>query len=645
MTRRTSHPNAQAAGPGRMTESLFSSVPVRDLVLWFALGAVLVHAAPSMIRLGGPPWTLPPADQVQAWYWTSAFLVGAFGLTMWRVMRGDASLGWLLALTTWPWVLGLAALMIRDGIAHSRLVALISGGLGILLLAAPALMHPRVIRPSRSVVVMAIVAGLAMGVQEWRPWRAETRVEWSRIASSSLTPITMHLDPRVVPEPRVIGGAMARFGPGVLLVTGTGEWYNVGWDSTGQHLQAAALGLPAPMSRDGIPTDLVQPPLMRVTGLAVDERGDSASVWVVHEVWEPVERCVALQVSTMRLHRMQATQTSWRQVYRTQPCIKPADGFDPYESGGRLTILPDRSLVLTVGDFGMYEAAGGAAAQQPEGDYGKTIVIRTDGSRALHTMGHRNPAGLTMDRDGNLWVTEHGPQGGDELNLLRLGANYGWPLTTYGTDYGAFQWHLEPPTNRSFEEPAMVWVPAVAISSVIAIEGQLFEPWAGDLLAGALAGRQLLRIRRAGSRVVYAEPIPLTVRVRDLVETRDGRIVIWDDGGDMVWLAPATEFRNEVVAYQPCIRCHDAIDAGESPFGPPLGGIVGRRVASNGAFEYSDALKGIGGRWTEDRLDSFLTSPATFAPGTRMAFPGIADSATRKALIVFLRRSVRVRKH
>jgi glucose/arabinose dehydrogenase/cytochrome c2 len=645
MTARTTHPNAQAAGPGRMTESHFSTVPVQDLVLWFALGAMLVHAVPSMIRLGGPPWALPPVDQVQAWYWTSAFLAGAFGLTMWRVVRGGASLPRLLAMATWPWLPGLAALMIRDGIAHSRLVALISGGLGTLLLVAPALMHPRLLRPSRSVVVIAIVAGVAMAVQAWRPWRAEARAEWSRIASTSLTPITIHLDTRVVPEPKAIGGAIARFGPGVLLVTGSGEWYNVVWDSTGQHLQAASLELPAAMSRDGVPADLAHPPHMRVTGLAVDERGDSASVWIVHEVWEPVERCVALQVSTMRLHQMRATESSWRRVYRTQPCIAPPEGFEPYDSGGRLTILRDGSLVLTVGDYGIYEGADGAVAQQPEGDYGKTLLIRPDGSRTLHTMGHRNPAGLTMDRDGNLWVAEHGPRGGDELNLLRPGANYGWPLATYGTDYGAFRWHLEPPPGNSFVEPAMVLVPGVAISSVIAVEGQLFEPWAGDLLAGALAGRQLLRIRRAGSRVIYAEPIPLTVRVRDLVETRDGRIVIWDDGGDMVWLAPATDFRDEVVAYQPCIRCHDAIDEGDSRFGPPLGGIVGRRVASNEDFQYSDALKGVGGRWTEDRLDSFLKSPATFAPGTRMAFPGIADSATRKALIVFLRRSVLVREH
>jgi len=646
MTTRTTHPNARAAGPGRFTASRFSSLPLRDLLVWFALGAVVVHAAPSMIRLGGPPWTLPPGDQIQAWYWTSAFLLGAFGVTVWRTVRGGISLPWLVALAGCPWVVGLAALMLREDVARSRLVAIVSGVLGMSLLLAPAVMGQRVARQlPRAVALITIIAGLALSVWARTALRTDSHSGWSTVVTTASTPITIHYDTHIIPAPAVVGGALARFGRGALLVTGVGAFFNVGWDSTGQHLRAVGLELPTPMNRGGVQSDLGLPPLMRVTGLVVDERGDSVSIWAAHEVWQPAERCVAQQVSTIRLYRMRAAESAWRQVYRTQPCIKPEAGFDPYDSGGDLTMLRDGSLLLSVGDYGMTRTPGDAAAQQADGDYGKTIQIRRDGSRALHTMGHRNPSGVTIDREGNMWGVEHGPRGGDEVNLLRAGANYGWPLTTYGTDYGNFKWQFEPPPDHAFTEPALVFVPSVGISSVIAVEGELFEPWSGDLLAGSLSGRQLLRIRRTGSRLVYAEPIKLDARIRDLVETDDGRIVIWDDGGDVVWLAPATDVLNEVLAYQPCMRCHDAIDQGDSPFAPPLGGIVGRRVASNPDFAYSDVLKKIGGRWTEARLDSFLISPATFAPGTRMAFPGIADSAARRATIAFLRRSVRVRGH
>lgn len=640
MTFQASHPDPHAGALPRWLRAMFSSVRVTDLVLWYALGVVVVHVLPSMLRLGGPPWTLPPGDEIQAWYWAIAFLLAAFGLTVWRVLRGGVSLPWVVGLAAWPWAGCFAVLMLRDGVAHSRLVAIMSAGLGALLLLAPAVMGQRGTRyVSRALSLVVIVAGAMSSVRTVTASRDIPREGSSTVVTTALSPVAIHYERSIVPDPDVPGGALARVGRDLLLVTGAGDWYVIGWDSDNTHLRATRMELPALMNRDIAGFAGPYPPLMRVTGLTADVRGDTSLLWVVHEVWDAAERCIAHQVSAMRLHHLQPVEKTWREVYRTQPCVKFSEGFDPYDSGSRATILQDGSLLLTVGDYGMTRTADSALAQLPDGDYGKTVVIRADGTRTLYSMGHRNPSGITMDREGNVWVTEHGPRGGDELNLLKPGANYGWPFATYGTDYGSFRWRYPASSNDTFSEPAFVFVPSVGISNIIAIEGRLFEQWSGDLLAGTLAAKQLIRIRRTGSRVVYAEPIPLQLRVRDLVETEDGRIVIWNDDGDMVWLSPASDVLEGTMAYEPCIRCHDIIEENGSPLAPRIAGIVGRRVAANPDFEFSEALKRAGGRWTEERLDAFLRSPSEFAPGTTMVFPGIADNATRRALIEFLRKA------
>jgi glucose/arabinose dehydrogenase len=138
-----------------------------------------------------------------------------------------------------------------------------------------------------------------------------------------------------------------------------------------------------------------------------------------------------------------------------------------------------------------------------------------------------------------VWLTEQGPQGGDEINLLQAGGNYGWPQLTYGTAYGSHQWPADRRVpEREFIEPLAAFVPSIAISNLIVVHSPLFSEWEGDLLAGSLIGRSLHRVRVRDHRAIYIEPITIGHRIRDIVLDPMGRIVLWTDESDVLVLTP-----------------------------------------------------------------------------------------------------------
>lgn len=182
-------------------------------------------------------------------------------------------------------------------------------------------------------------------------------------------------------------------------------------------------------------------------------------------------------------------------------------------------------------------------AQDPSSDYGKTLLINLDkGSSTIFTMGHRNPQGLVQALDGSIWSTEHGPSGGDELNLLVEGANYGWPLVSYGTEYGQKIWPVNPnsDSHQNFVEPIYSWVPSIAVSNLIVLQGELFKRWHGDFLIASFS-KSIHRARIRDGRVITLEPVRLRSRngrVRDLIEDSKGRVVVYFDTGSIAIVEP-----------------------------------------------------------------------------------------------------------
>lgn len=160
------------------------------------------------------------------------------------------------------------------------------------------------------------------------------------------------------------------------------------------------------------------------------------------------------------------------------------------------------------------------------------------------TTGHRNPYGLKFDAEGRLWEVEMGPQGGDELNLILPGRNYGWPAVSNGDNYdGVPIPHHHP--GDDFEPPKLWWNPSVSPSSLLIYSGALFPEWKGDALIGALSGKALIHVRLRGDRAQKMEQWDMGRRIRAVVQGPRGEIYLLGDGPDaaLLRLEPAPQTR------------------------------------------------------------------------------------------------------
>lgn len=208
---------------------------------------------------------------------------------------------------------------------------------------------------------------------------------------------------------------------------------------------------------------------------------------------------------------------------------KPSDG----NNGGRLAFLDEHTLVMTVGDG----SARREDAQSENNSLGKVMRISLApgaSGAVVYTSGHRNPQGIVPDPvTGAIYVSEHGPRGGDELNRLRPGGNYGWPLVSHGIDYPFAR--VSPFTHhQGFEDPEVIWSPSIAPSGLAVYQGALFKGWQGDFLVPALRERSIRRLVRDGDRVERQELLlaELGARIRDVKVAADGAIYALTDGAD-----------------------------------------------------------------------------------------------------------------
>ncbi len=231
--------------------------------------------------------------------------------------------------------------------------------------------------------------------------------------------------------------------------------------------------------------------------------------------------------------------------------------------GSRIIWLADGTLVASIGDGGNppIEFNGEFIRQQAQNrnsHLGKVIRLNDDGSipsnnpfatskdakPALWSYGHRNIQGMTLDPTRNrVWATEHGSRGGDELNLIERGENYGWPVVTHSREYSGGL--ISPETSRpGLVDPKVIWTPSIAPSGLAFYNGDRFPQWRGNLFAGGLVSQDIRRIELdEGGNVIAQHSIPIGQRVRDVRQGPDGLLYILTDdpNGQLIRLEPIVE--------------------------------------------------------------------------------------------------------
>lgn len=237
--------------------------------------------------------------------------------------------------------------------------------------------------------------------------------------------------------------------------------------------------------------------------------------------------------------------TIWRSIPST-----PNDAHSGFgsRSGGRIALGPkDGYLYVILGDRDAGTSTPWRVAQTLDTHLGKVVRITRDGKPApgnpfigvpgalpeIWAIGGRSQEGFTFDAQGRLWETEHGPRGGDELNLIEKGKNYGWPIISHGIDYPGPVMGNGDVAQAGMEQPVYYWAPSMGPSGLAYYDANLFPEWKGSILAGTLRGQALERLAIRNGKVVNEEPLlsEVKMRIRDVRVGPDGAVYVLTDSG------------------------------------------------------------------------------------------------------------------
>jgi aldose sugar dehydrogenase len=233
-------------------------------------------------------------------------------------------------------------------------------------------------------------------------------------------------------------------------------------------------------------------------------------------------------------------------IFRQKPKVDGGNHF-----GGRVVFAPDGKLFVTLGERFKFDPA-----QDLSVDLGKIVRINPDGSvpddnpfvgqdgklPEIWSYGHRNVQGAAIHPEtGKLWESEFGPLGGDELNIIEPGKDYGWPVVSWGKNYDGTE-IPDPPTHPEFTDAIRHWTPVISPSGITFYTADRFPEWKGNLLIAGLSAEGIVRLTLDGEKVVGEERIPMGVRIRDVVQGPDGAVYASVDAGKgkVLRLTPAS---------------------------------------------------------------------------------------------------------
>lgn len=421
----------------------------------------------------------------------------------------------------------------------------------------------------------------------------------------------------------------------------------------------------------------------RVTGVYSETIGSGMQrLYVSHNAYDESKDCITHNISRIDLTIQSVGEISgesWNTIFTASPCIDPEPenwlGYRAYAgniSGGKIVEYDESRLLISIGDYNHHGLNDMPEYAMDESNpYGKFVLMdKESGEWTIYAKGNRNPSGLFVDNNERIWSAENGPRGGDELNIIEQGKNYGWPRVSYGLWYDPeyqLEEHLRG-THPVYERPVFSWVPIIAPSNLIRIEGDKFEHWQGDLILGTMADQSLRRLRiTEENRVMYDERIPIGHRVRDLTVlplgkialiTDDSYMIILDDGGpvhkeiDLEINERITELEKfdqivagregspefedehrdaEMIFQRNCATCHNLNEVNQ--IGPHLFEIFNRRAGSLDNYPYSNVLRDDDRSWDPELLKKFLLTPESEFSGNNM--PKIELTEAEADSIVF----------
>lgn len=351
--------------------------------------------------------------------------------------------------------------------------------------------------------------------------------------------------------------------------------------------------------------------------------------------------------------------SNWKDHFETENLFEAANVSQG--GGGKLKIDND-FLYLTIG-YPHSETKNGifySSANDKKSFTGKVIRININsGNTEIISSGHRNSQGIVILQNGKILSTEHGQQGGDEINEIKYGKAYGFPYKNRGTSYGTYKNSGVGNKDESiFEEPIYFFSPSIGISPIIEVS-RFHDKWNGNLLIGSLKNRSLYRATYENNKIISIEPIWIGERIRDILILNKKLFILTDKSNlkiinvDKNQLTIGFRYNNmgsggNYISLNKkitkCLQCHAFTASNPSSPAPSLHKVFSRKIGSDNYKNYSKSLKKkfiLNEVWGEKNLKKYLKNPQIFAPGSNKLDLGLDDSEISEIISLLKKQSLK----
>lgn len=277
-------------------------------------------------------------------------------------------------------------------------------------------------------------------------------------------------------------------------------------------------------------TERIRDSRFAITDIAVLSETKNRAVLLVSYPRLSKERCVEVVVHRVEFNRNKYKLAKKEQWFKSEPCV-PISAVQ--HAAGRIEIINNKSAYLTIGDLGYTEIDD----RSKRGDLGSLFKITKQRAVKI-SQGHRNQQGIVLFNGKTLITSEHGPRGGDEINIIEAGIDYGWPFVTYGAPYSQGDYVVPKSTGAhgGYREPIKYWTPSIAPTELVQLPNKKFGSYSSGLAMGTLRQESLVFMKFEGNRITDLLEIYLGRRIRDLDVLPDARLIATTDNGELLVL-------------------------------------------------------------------------------------------------------------